>query len=71
MRGSVWLDPSNFDIAVDDGAVCIHGEVERRTDVEILIKLILGVDGVIDVDPALTYRFDDRNVTPAKELGGI
>jgi len=31
----------------------------------------LGVDGVIDVDPPLTYGFDDRNVTPPKELGGI
>jgi hypothetical protein len=39
--------------------------------VEILINLILAVDGVIDVDPALTYRFDDRNITPPKELGGI
>jgi CBS domain-containing protein len=71
VRGSMWLDPSTFDIEVDDGAVRIHGEVERRSDVEILINLILGVDGVIDVDPALTYRFDDRNITPPKELGGI
>jgi hypothetical protein len=39
--------------------------------VEILINLILGVDGVIDVDPALTYRFDDRHIKPPKELSGI
>lgn len=71
VRGSMWLDPSAFDVEVDDGAVRIHGEMDRRSDVEIMINLILGVDGVIDVDPALTYRFDDRKVTPPKELGGI
>ena len=71
VRGSMWLDPSTFEVEVDDGAVRIHGEVDRRSDVEILIHLILGVDGVIDVDPTLTYRFDDRNVRPPKELGGI
>jgi hypothetical protein len=71
VRGSMWLDPSIFDVEVDDGAVRIHGEVHRRSDVEILINLIRGVDGVIDVDAALTYRFDDRNIRPPKELGGI
>ncbi len=71
VRGSMWLDPSTFEVEVNDGAVRIHGEVDRRSDVEILIHLILGVDGVIDVEPTLTYRFDDRNVRPPKELGGI
>jgi CBS domain-containing protein len=71
VRGSMWLDPSNFEVVVDDGGVRIHGEVDRRSDVEILITLIFGVDGVIDVDPELTFRFDDRNVMPPKELGGI
>jgi CBS domain-containing protein len=71
VRGSMWLDPSTIDVEVDDGAVRVHGELDRRSDVEILINLILGVDGVIDVDPTLTYRFDDRNIKPPKELGGI
>jgi CBS domain-containing protein len=71
VRGTMWLDPSMFEVEVEDGAVRIHGAVDRRSDVEILINLILGVEGVIDVDPALTYGFDDRNITPPKELGGI
>ncbi len=69
--GTMWLDPSTFEVEVEDGAVRIQGVVDRRSDVEILINLILGVEGVIDVDPALTYGFDDRNITPPKELGGI
>ena len=71
VRGSMWLDPSTFAIEVDDGVVRIRGEVDRRSDVDILTTLILGVEGVIDVDPTLRYRFDDRNVKPPKELGGI
>jgi CBS domain-containing protein len=71
VHGSMWLDPSTFDVEVDDGVVRIRGEMGRRSDVEILTTLILGVEGVIDVEPTLTYRFDDRNVKPPKELGGI
>jgi CBS domain-containing protein len=71
VRGNMWLDPSTFEVKVDDGVVRIHGEVDRRSDVDILSTLILGVEGVIDVDPSLTYRFDDRGVAPPKELGGI
>jgi len=71
VRGSMWLDPSAFDVEVDDGMVRIRGEVDRRSDVGVMTTLILGVEGVIAVDPALTYRFDDRGVTPPKELSGI
>lgn len=71
VRGSMWLDPSSFEVTVDDGVVRIQGEVDRRSDVDILTTLILGVEGVIDVDPSLTSRFDDRGVAPPKELGGI
>jgi CBS domain-containing protein len=71
IRGSMWLDPSSFDISVDDGVVRISGEVDRRSDVEILTTLTFAVEGVIGVEPTLTYRFDDRNVMPPKELSGI
>jgi CBS domain-containing protein len=71
IRASMWLDPATFEVEVDDGLVRIHGEVDRRSDVEILTTLILAVEGVIGVDPALTFRFDDRNVGPPKELSGI
>jgi signal-transduction protein with cAMP-binding, CBS, and nucleotidyltransferase domain len=71
IRASMWLDPATFEVEVDDGLVRIHGEVDRRSDVEILTTLILAVEGVIGADPALTFRFDDRDVRPPKELSGI
>ncbi len=71
IRGNMWLDPTGFEVEVDDGVVRIRGEVDRRSDVDILTTLILGVEGVIDIDQSLTYRFDDRGVSPPKELSGI
>ena len=71
IHGSMWLDPSTFEVTVNDGVVRIRGEVGRRSDVDILTTLILGIEGVIDVGDTLSYRFDDRNVKPPKELGGI
>jgi CBS domain-containing protein len=45
--------------------------VEQLMNEHNISNLILGVDGVIDVEPTLTYRFDDRNIKPPKELGDI
>ena len=71
LRASMWVDPKPFDIEVDDGVVRVRGELDRRSDMEILITLTLGVEGVVGIDPTLTFRFDDRHVAPPKELGGI
>jgi CBS domain-containing protein len=72
IKGSMWLDPKTIDIEVDDGVVRIRGEVDRRSDVEILGRLTLGVEGVIGVESSVTFRFDDRHVQPPTEqrLGG-
>jgi BON domain len=72
IKDSMWLDPKTIDIEVDDGVVRIRGEVDRRSDVEILGRLTLGVEGVIGVESSVTFRFDDRHVQPPTEqrLGG-
>ncbi len=67
IKASMWLDPTAFEVAVEDGVVRIQGEVERRSDVDILATLTLAIEGVIAVDSAVTYRFDDRKVTPSIE----
>ncbi len=40
----------------------ISGVMDRRSHVEILINLIRAVEGVVGVKPAISYRFDDRNI---------
>jgi CBS domain-containing protein len=65
--GSMWLDPRTIDVEVDDGVVRMGGEVDRRSDVDILGRLTLGVEGVIGVESSVTFRFDDRHVQPPAE----
>jgi CBS domain-containing protein len=68
IRGTMWMDPAQFDVAVADGVVRISGEVDRRSVVRILNDLVRGVEGVVGVDSTLTFAFDDRDVGPSTEL---
>ena len=67
IKSSMWLDPETIEVKVDDGVVRMHGTVDRRSDVEILSRLTLGVEGVIGVESSVTFRFDDRHVRPPTE----
>ena len=58
------------DVDVELGIVTLSGEVDRRSDVGILIRLVQELDGVVAVQDRLRYRWDDSNVTatpPASE----
>lgn len=67
IRGRMWIDPTALEVEVDDGVVRIRGQVERRSEVEIIATLTRGVEGVMEVESSLTFRFDDRGVQPPKE----
>jgi len=67
IRGSMGIDPTTLEVEVDDGMVRMRGQVERRSEVEIIATLTRGVAGVMDVESALTFRFDDRGAQPPKE----
>jgi CBS-domain-containing membrane protein len=71
IRGSMWIDPTTLEVEVDDGVVRLRGQVERRSEVEIIATLTQGVEGVMDVESTLTFRFDDRGVQPPKEQRDI
>jgi CBS domain-containing protein len=48
-------------VSVESNIVTLTGEVNRRSDVEILGRLARDVDGVVDVVNKLTHRWDDVN----------
>lgn len=48
-----------IDVHVDSNVITLSGEVDRRTDSEILSRLARDVDGVVDVVNELTFRWDD------------
>ena len=62
----MWLNPVEFEVSVIDGVVGISGVIERRSHVEILIDLIRGVEGVVAVRPAVSYRLNDRNLAVSR-----
>jgi osmotically-inducible protein OsmY len=42
--------------------ITLSGEVDRRSDVDILTRVTRDVDGVVEVVNRLTYRWDDGRV---------
>jgi CBS domain-containing protein len=60
---TMWMDPREFTVAVDQGVVTIHGEVERRSTVPILIGIVRSVPGVVDVIERVSSRIDDDRET--------
>jgi CBS-domain-containing membrane protein len=60
---TMWMDPKDFTVTVDQGIVTIHGEVERRSSVPVIVGIIRSVPGVVDVLERLASRVDDDRET--------
>ena len=54
-------------VDVHDNVVTLRGEVDRKSDVEILGRLTKELDGVVDVVNRLSYRWDDSSGVPARQ----
>lgn len=58
VQGIFWLPPTSIGVAVADGVVTLSGEIETRTDAEMLPKFVRKVAGVVAVESTLTWRVD-------------
>jgi CBS domain-containing protein len=65
-----WLmvDPAGLRVEVHGGVVRLEGTAGRRSDAEVLAHLVRGLDGVVEVDSAVDYGWDDRHRAPSREL---
>ena len=63
IRDSLWIDPSEIEVVVNDGRVVLRGRVDRRTTAAIAVRLTQALDGVVAVQDELTWEFDDVAVT--------
>ena len=70
LRRTMWLDPAGFDIDAREGIVRIAGQVDRGSTARIVEKLIGVVDGVIEVQSALTWQLDDSALESPAETEG-
>lgn len=58
----LWIDTSTLQVEVRDGVVYLEGRVERRSERELVTRWAGTVDGVVAVESALTYAYDDHAV---------
>ena len=59
LRRALWLEPDAVEVAVDGGEVNLAGEIEAKSDVEVLKKLVQRIPGVVSVTSRVLYRVDD------------
>lgn len=55
----LWPPPDSVGVEVRWNVVTLSGEVDRKSDAEILSRLTKELDGVVDVVDRLKYRWDD------------
>jgi CBS domain-containing protein len=60
--------PELVNVAVRWNVVTLSGEVDRKSDAEILTRLIRELDGVVEVVDRLTYRWDDSVRAPVQPV---
>lgn len=61
IRRTLWIEPDTIRVMVRDGVVTLEGQLERRSLIPLLERLVLGVEGVVAVKDRLTFLNDDSS----------
>lgn len=64
----LWPAPDDLVVTVVWNVVTLTGQVDRRSDAQILSRLVRELDGVVGVEDRLTYLWDDTTATPDSAL---
>ena len=56
---TLWLDPAQFTVFVEDGVASISGRVERRSTADMIGRAMSMVPGIVDVRTDLSWTTDD------------
>jgi CBS domain-containing protein len=59
LRRALWLEPDTVEVTVERGEVELAGEIEAKSDAEVLRKLVQRIPGVVSVHSNVLYRVDD------------
>jgi CBS domain-containing protein len=60
MTRTLWIDAARVDVEVDMGEVRLTGEVDTRTDAEVVAEHAARIPGVVRVESDLRWSVDDR-----------
>jgi CBS domain-containing protein len=64
IRRTLWIDPDTVTVCVRDGVVRVEGQLERRSLIPVLDRLVTAVEGVVGVDVSVSYLVDDTVSAP-------
>ena len=59
LHRALWLPTEAVRVSVSKGVVRLTGTLERRSLAPVLMEMVESVDGVIGVDPLLSWELDD------------
>jgi CBS domain-containing protein len=59
IRRTLWMDTGAIRVIVSDGVVTLEGQVERRSLIGLIERLVLSTDGVVAFNNRLSYLEDD------------
>ena len=60
--------PETIQVSVHWNVVTLSGEVDRKSDAEILTRMTRDLDGVVEVVDRLSYRWDDSSAEPMRPV---
>jgi CBS domain-containing protein len=63
IRRTLWIEPDTIRVVVRAGVVTIQGQLERRSLIPVLERLVLATEGVVAVEADLSYASDDTGTT--------
>jgi osmotically-inducible protein OsmY len=66
LRRTLWMEPGQVRVTVDDGVVTLTGAVGRRTTAAIAVRLASEIPGVVTVVDRLDHNFDDTELARSR-----
>lgn len=68
LERTLWVEEGRVEVEVTRGAVRLSGALDRRTDAELLERLVSRVPGVIAVASSVSWREDDTRRRGRRKL---
>jgi predicted transcriptional regulator len=65
IRKVLWIDPNSVRITCEDGNLTLSGQLETRSDAELLAELAKRLDGVVSVKSKMTWSIDNTKLEMA------
>lgn len=68
---TLWISPERVNVTVSKGEVTLTGQVETKTDAELLPRFVERVAGVVSVKSNLTWEYEERKLERSDPRVGV